>query len=773
MTDREPVRVTRRTTTTTTTKPNGEVVTVTATEVVNDYVGAEIASPAGEKNGGSSTSDAQAQKPWGKLYPAARRDESVVDSYHGTDVADPYRWLEDPDAPETAAFVEEQNKLSAPYLDTPVKAQFRDRMRDLFNFPKFRCPFKRGERFFYYHNKGLQNQSVLYVQDSLEGEPRVFLDPNGLSDDGTTALSSTSFSEDGSLMAYALSRAGSDWNTVRVRRVEEGTDTDDVLEWVKFSCLSWTHDGRGFFYNRYDAPKEAESLDAGTETDTNVFQKLYYHVLGQPQSEDLLIYEMPEHAQWMCGAEVTDDGAYIVLTVSEGCDPVNRLLVAPVPVSGIVAGMEFTSIVDNFDAQYECIANDDTVFTFKTNLSAPRYKLIRADLALVLAGTAEVAWTDVVPEGEDVLKWATPINNDGLVVAYLRDVKSVLELRSLGTGQLERELPLPIGTVTGFSGRRKDSFMFYKFVSMLTPGTIYHCDLAAGASAEPTVFRQVEVPGFDASQFQCKQVFYPSKDGTSIPMFLMSRKDVELDGSNVTLLYGYGGFNISITPSFSVSRIIFCKHMRGIVAVANLRGGGEYGEKWHKAGSLGQKQNVFDDFQSAAEYLVDNGYTKPERIAIQGGSNGGLLVAACANQRPDLFGCVLAHVGVMDMLRFHRFTIGHAWKTDFGCADVPEEFKWLFPYSPLHNVRPGRAQHPAMLLLTGDHDDRVVPLHTLKLIATLQYELGCRAWQTNPLLARIECKAGHGAGKPTEKVIEETADQYAFIARSTGAAWHA
>lgn len=699
----------------------------------------------------------------GFVYPEFRRDESVVDDCHGVKISDPYRYLEDPDGEETKAFVQAQNALSLPFLaGTPIRDKFNNRMTDLYNFEKYGCPFRRGQRYFYYFNTGLQNHSVLYMQDSLEGEAHVLLDPNSMSEDGTTALQYVSFSEDGNMLAYGLSMRGSDWSVIKVRDVSTGQDLADELRWVKFSCLSWTHDNRGFFYNRYAEPKKTE--DAGTETEINLHQKLYYHVVGTSQSDDILCHEDLEHPKWMFGLEVTDDGKFFVLTVSEGCDPVNRLYYCP--ASPVLDRLNFIRIVDNFEAQYEYIANDDTIFTLKTNLHAPRYRIIRADFA-----RQEIHWEEVVPEKSDVLEWAAAVNGSQLVLAYLRDVKSVLELHELASGALLVEFPLDVGTIVSYSGRRRDHDIFYKFTSFLVPGTIFRCDLSS-LPLNPTVFRNAVVAGFDASRFITTQVFVTSKDGTRFPMFIVSRKSgVQLDGSNPTLLYGYGGFNISITPSFSVSRVVFMQHMGGILAVANIRGGGEYGETWHKAGCFANKQNVFDDFQAAAEYLIQHGYTSPPKLAINGGSNGGLLVAACLNQRPDLFGCVLANVGVMDMLRFHKFTIGHAWTTDYGCADNPEHFPFLIKYSPLHNVRPAATQYPAVLVMTGDHDDRVVPLHSLKFIATLQHEIGRQPHQTNPLMARIEVKAGHGSGKPTNKIIEEAADMYAFMARTVGMEW--
>eukprot|EP00048_Salpingoeca_helianthica_P022591 m.19194 g.19194 ORF g.19194 m.19194 type:complete len:743 (+) comp7533_c1_seq1:1353-3581(+) len=715
------------------------------------------------KTGYNSTRAATTNKPIMFAYPTVRRDETVVDDYHGTKIADPYRHLEDPDAPETKAFVEAQNALSLPFIHaSPVRENFQKRMTKLYDFPKYGCPFKRGDHYFFYYNTGLQNHSVLYVQASLDAEQTVLLDPNTFSEDGTTALHSTSFTEDGRFVAYSVSAKGSDWETIKVRSVETGQDLSDELKWVKFSCLSWTHDNKGFFYNRYPVADEMEDKDMGTETTINLFHKLYYHRIGTPQSEDVLCFEMPENPKWMSGLEVTDDGQYFLLFISEGCEPVNRLYFAPAqPVTGLIT---FTKVVDNFEAQYDYVSNDGTVFTFKTNLNAPRYRVIRADLAKL-----PVVWEDVIPQSADVLEWSAAVNTNQLVLCYLHHVRSVLQVHSLTSGAHVGDLPLEVGSVSGYSGRRRDAAIFYKFTSFLVPGTIYHCDLA---TMQPKLFRQTEIAGFDSSLFETQQVFVTSKDGVKFPMFIIARKGLERTGAHPTLLYGYGGFNISMTPSFSVSRVIFCQNLHGVMAVANIRGGGEYGIEWHKGGSLGNKQNCFNDFQSAAEYLVREGFTTTSKLAINGGSNGGLLVAACANQRPDLFGCVLANVGVMDMLRFHRFTIGHAWTTDYGCADNAEQFPWLRAYSPVHNIRPADVPYPATLVMTGDHDDRVVPLHSLKYIATLQHTLGALAQQTNPLMARIEVKAGHGAGKPTTKIIEEVADMYAFMSRTLGFEWH-
>ncbi|KAF4092027.1 hypothetical protein AMELA_G00016200 [Ameiurus melas] len=703
-------------------------------------------------------------------YPNAYRDEAVVDDYHGQKVPDPYSWLEDPDSEKTQAFVNAQNQLTLPFLeDCPIREVFKERMTELYDYPKYSCPFKRGNRYFHFFNTGLQNQNVLYVQENLEAEPRVFLDPNTFSDDGTVALQGYAFSEDGEHLAYGVSASGSDWVEFRFLRVDGAVALEDRLERVKFSCMAWTHDGKGLFYNSYP---EQEGKSDGTETSTNLNQKLYYHVLGTPQSQDVLCAEFPDQPKWMSGAEVSDDGRYVLLSIREGCDPVNRLWYCDLDTvsDGITGLLPWVKLIDNFDAEYEYVTNEGTVFTFKTNLDAPRYRLINVDFARPAPGQ----WKELIPQHDkDVLVFATCTYSSFLCVCYLHDVKSVLKMHELASGEELKTFPLEVGSIVGFTGRKKDSEIFYYFTSFLSPAIIYHCDLTK-TPLQPHVFREVQVKGFDPTEYQTTQVFYPSADGTQIPMFIVHKKNLQLDSSHPAFLYGYGGFNISITPSYSVSRLIFVRHLGGVLAVANIRGGGEYGETWHKAGMLENKQNCFTDFQCAAEYLIKEGYTSAKKLTINGGSNGGLLVGACVNQRPDLFSCAVAQVGVMDMLKFHKFTIGHAWTTDFGCSEIQEQFDWLIKYSPLHNIRIPEGdgvQYPAVLLLTGDHDDRVVPLHSLKYIATLQHRIGRWPGQSNPLFIYVDTKSGHGAGKPTSKVIQEVADTYAFIARCLDLHW--
>lgn len=717
-------------------------------------------------------------------YPIARRDDSVVDDYHGVKIADPYRWLEDPDAEEVKDFVQKQVKLTESVIEKcEAKDKLRDKITKLFDHPRYDVPFKRGDKYFYFHNTGLQAQNVLYVQDSLEGEAEVLLDPNSLSEDGTVSLSALSVSEDAKYLAYGLSSSGSDWVTIKVMRVEDKSAEPDTLSWVKFSDISWTHDNKGFFYSRYPAPKEGENVDAGTETDSNLNHELYYHFLATDQSEDILCWKDPENPKHLFDGGVTADGKYLLLSIGESCDPVNKLYYCD--MSSLPEGLEgfrknngqlpFVKLIDRFDAQYQAIANDDTVFTFLTNKDAPKYKVVRVDLK------EPSNWIDVIPEAEkDVLESAYAVNVNQMIISYLSDVKYVLQIRDLKTGSLLHQLPIDIGSVNGISARREDSVAFIGFTSFLTPGIVYQCNLDTEVP-DMKIFREISVPGFVRSEYEVTQVFVPSKDGTKIPMFIVGRKNINLDGSHPCLLYGYGGFNISLTPTFSASRIVLARHLGAFFCFANIRGGGEYGEEWHKAGALSKKQNCFDDFISAAEYLISAGYTQSRKLCIEGGSNGGLLIGACINQRPDLFGCALAHVGVMDMLRFHKFTIGHAWTSDYGCSDKEEEFHWLIKYSPLHNVRRPWEQHPDQplqypptMLLTADHDDRVVPLHSLKLLATMQYVL-CTSLeespQTNPIIGRIECKAGHGAGRPTQKMIDEAADRYGFMAMMLGASW--
>ncbi|XP_050674292.1 prolyl endopeptidase isoform X2 [Leptidea sinapis] len=711
------------------------------------------------------TASATSLRSWNMTfaYPEARRDDTVVDDYHGTKIIDPYRWLEDPDSEETKAFIEAQNKITRPFIDScPVKSQINDRLTELWDYPKYSCPFRRGNRYFFFKNTGLQNQNVLYVQEKLEGEARVFLDPNSLSEDGTVALSGSRFTEDGNTFAYGLSASGSDWITIHIKDVATGKDYPEVLKKVKFASMSWTKDNKGLFYSRY--PEQSGKTD-GSETEVNRDQKLCYHRLDTPQESDVIVVDFPDEPLWRIGAEVSDCGRYLIVTPVKDCRD-NLLFFADLSKHPEISGkLPLTQIVHKFEADYEYITNEGSVCIFRTNKNAPNYRLVKIDLN----NPDEQNWETLIPEHpKDVLDWASAVDHDKLVIHYVRDVKSVLQLHSMGNGELLEQFPLDVGSVVGFSGKKEQTEIFYHFMSFLTPGIIYHVDLKS-KPYKPTVFREVKVKGFDPSQYEAKQIFYSSKDGTQVPMFIVSKKGLALDGNNPALVYGYGGFNINVQPSFSVTRIVFMQHFNGVLAVPNIRGGGEYGERWHNAGRLLNKQNVFDDFQAAAEYLHREGYSRPELTTAQGGSNGGLLVAACINQRPDLYGAAIVQVGVLDMLRFQKFTIGHAWVSDYGSSDNETQFNYLLKYSPLHNIKSsdnGRAPYPATLVLTADHDDRVVPLHSLKYVATLQHAAAADHWP--PLLARVDTKAGHGGGKPTAKIIEEHTDILSFMTQALG-----
>lgn len=673
-------------------------------------------------------------------YPPARKSEQV-DDYHGVMVADPYRWLEDLDSEETRNWVEAQNKLTFGFLgEIPARSKIKDRITKLWNYERYGTPFKEGNNYFYARNSGLQNQSVLYTVTSLDGQPTLLLDPNKLSSDGTVALSGTSVSNDGKLMAYSLSASGSDWQEWKVRDVGTGKDLSDNLKWVKFSGTSWTPDGKGFFYSRYDEPKQ-DSLKG-----TNYFQKLYYHRLGTEQSEDTLVYERPDQKEWLFGGNVTEDGRYLIITISEGTDVKNRLYYKDLTT----AGSQVVKLMDDFDAAYTFVGNDENTFWLQSDLGSPRGKIIAVDINK----PERANWKVIVPESREALQSASVINNM-LVASYLKDAHSQVKIYNL-KGKFLREVEFPgLGTATGFNGKAKDKETFYSFTGFTSPATIYRYDMVTGKS---TVFRQPKVD-FNPNDYETKQVFYASKDGTKVPMFITHKKGLKLDGNNPTYLYAYGGFNVSLTPAFSVSNLVWME-MGGIYAQPNLRGGGEYGEDWHQGGMKLKKQNVFDDFIAAGEWLIANKYTSTPKLSIGGGSNGGLLVGAALTQRPDLFGAALPAVGVMDMLRFQKFTIGWAWVSDYGSSDNAEEFKALYAYSPLQNIKPGKA-YPATMVTTADHDDRVWPGHSFKFAAALQAAQSGPA----PILIRIETKAGHGAGKPTTKIIEEAADRWAFLVR--------
>jgi prolyl oligopeptidase len=674
-------------------------------------------------------------------YPTISKSDQI-DNYHGTVVADPYRALEDPDTEETKAWVEAQNQVTFSYLnEIPAREKIKQRLTKLWDYEKYGTPFKEGESYFYFKNDGLQNQSVLYTLPTLESEPRVLLDPNQLSEDGTVALSGIAISENGQLLAYGLSSSGSDWQEWKVRDIATGEDLQDHLQWIKFSGAAWTHDHQGFFYSRYDEPNEKTKLE-----DVNYYQKLYYHKLGTQQSEDILIYHRSDEKEWGFGGNVTEDGKYLIISIWLGTDSKN--LVFYKDLTNL--NSEIIELINQFEADYSFIDNDDHIFYFRTDLNAPKGRVIAIDTKKPTSENCQ----EIIPQAVETLESVGILNNQ-FVADYLQDAHSQIKIFDL-KGNFIREVELPgIGSASGFGGKRHDPETFYSFTSFTTPGTIYRYDMKTGKSK---IFRQPKVD-FNADEYETKQVFYESKDGTKVPMFITHKKGIKLDGNNPTYLYGYGGFNISLTPSFSVSLLIWLE-MGGVYAVSNLRGGGEYGEEWHQAGMKLQKQNVFDDFITAAEWLIANNYTKPAKLAIGGGSNGGLLVGACMTQRPDLFGAALPAVGVMDMLRFHKFTIGWAWVAEYGSSENAAEFTNLYAYSPLHNLKPGTA-YPATLIITADHDDRVVPAHSFKFAAALQAAHNGNA----PVLIRIEIKAGHGAGKPTAKIIEEAADKWGFLVR--------
>jgi len=683
------------------------------------------------------------------MYPGTRRGDQV-DDYHGTKVADPYRWLEDDvrKSPEVQKWVEAENEVTFAYLKgIPEREAIKKRLTELWNYAKYSVPSRAGGRYFYSKNDGLQNQSVFYTTDKLGDQGRVMLDPNTWSKDGTVALSGLAVSDDGKYVAYGVAEAGSDWQTWKVLDVTSAKPLADEVKWVKYSGASWTPDGKGFFYSRYPEPKAGEEFQKLTYN-----MRLCYHRVGSPQGEDVLVYKRPDHPDWGFGAGVSEDGRWLVIATHVGTDPRNRVtyrdLAEPLAMP--------IDLIEDFDNDYDFVGNDGPVFYFKTDYKAPRGRLIAIDTRK----PERTNWKEIIPEAKENLRGVGLVGN--LFVAhYLRDARSQVELFALD-GSLVRDVELPgLGSAGGFAGKRTETETFYTFSSFATPPSTYRYDLLTGKS---TLLRRAAVK-FNSDDYEVKQVFYSSKDGTRVPMFITARKGIKLDGSNPTLLYGYGGFNIPLTPQFSITRAASWLDLGGVFAQANLRGGGEYGVQWHKAGTKLQKQNVFDDFIAAAEYLIKEGYTRSNKLAIQGGSNGGLLIGAVMTQRPELFGACLPAVGVMDMLRFHKFTAGRFWTDDYGSAEKPDEFKALYAYSPYHALlKNGPKKYPATMVTTADTDDRVVPGHSFKFAAALQAMQAGDA----PVLIRIETRAGHGAGKPTAKLIEETADEWAFLVKNLG-----
>lgn len=668
-------------------------------------------------------------------YPDARRVEHT-DDYFGTTVADPYRWMEDLDSPEVAQWVEAQNALSEPFLTaTPGHQAIVDRLTAIWDYERYGMPSREGGLYFFSRNDGLQNQSVLYVAESLEEEPRVLLDPNTFSEDATVALAGNVVSPDGRYLAYATSDGGSDWRDWHVLDIATGQEMEDHITFTKFTSVSWLPNESGFFYSRHPVGPDGQG-------DGQAQVELYFHAMGTDQTQDELVYSVEDSESWNPYGTVTEDGRYLVIDIFEGYNA-NAVyyLDLGVPNGGVVR------ILDEWDALYTFLGNQGPVFYFHTNKDAPKNRVVALDIR------QPERLEEVIPEAEETLEGASLVGGH-LVGQYLKDAYSLIRVFDL-EGKPIRDVELPgIGSAGGFGGHADDPETFYSFTSYVTPPTIYRYDVATG---ESEVFRRAQVD-FDSGAYETTQVFYTSKDGTRVPMFITHRVGLELDGMNPTLLYGYGGFNSSQTPGFSVTRAVWME-MGGVLAIANLRGGGEYGEEWHMAGTRTRKQNVFDDFIAAAEYLIEAGYTSPEKLAIQGGSNGGLLVGATMTQRPELFGAALPAVGVLDMLRYHTPSLNaRQWSSDYGLSENEEEFRALYAYSPYHNVREGTC-YPPTLVTTADHDDRVVPWHSFKFGAALQHAQGC----DNPILVRVETRAGHGAGKPTWMQIEEAADAWAFL----------
>ena len=672
-------------------------------------------------------------------YPPAIKGD-VVDDYHGAKVADPYRWLEDTNSPETTAWVEAENKVTAAYFaQIPQRAKIHARLTELFNYERYSSAFEVAGKYFLFRNSGLQNQDILYVADKPDGTERALLDPNTLRADGTAALSGLSVDRSAKLLAYAIAQAGSDWSEWHVRDIATGKDLPDSVQWTKFTSAEWTADGRAFYYQRFPQPDNKAALTASNQN-----AQLYLHTLGQPQSSDRLIYQRPDHPHWLFGPTVSDDGRYLTIQIETGDAGKNLLFYQDLQA----ASPKTVELIGQLQAQFHFLGNQGSTFYIFTTDGAPKGQLIAIDVNR----PERANWKAIVPEQPDTLSSAQYVGGK-LILSYLKDAHSVAKIAALN-GKVERELALPGLGTSGFSPARvTDTELIYSFDSFTAPLTFYRYDLKSNQS---TLLRQSKL-SFDPSLYETEQVFYKSKDGTRVPMFLVHKKGLERNGQNPTLLYAYGGFNVAVTPNFSASFLGWVE-MGGVLAVANLRGGSEYGEAWHQAGTKLQKQNVFDDFIAAAEWLIANKYTSTPKLAIFGGSNGGLLIGAVLNQRPDLFGAAMPAVGVMDMLRFNKFTIGAAWEGDYGSPQNPEEFKALYAYSPLHNIRPG-VHYPPTLITTSDHDDRVVPGHSFKYAATLQAAQGGPA----PILIRIETRAGHGAGKPTTKRIDEAADRFAFL----------
>jgi len=677
-------------------------------------------------------------------YPETATVEHV-DIYHGVEVADPYRWLEDDirESEDVDAWVNAQNEVTFAYLESiPEREIIEKRLTELWDYERYGMPYKEGGLYYYSYNDGLQNQNVVYVQESLDADAELLIDPNTWSEDGTVAMASYFPSPDGKYVAYMIQDGGSDWRQVRIIEVDGGALLEDGLDWLKYTGLSWAKDGSGFYYSRYPETSDEEKFQSLNEN-----HAVYFHRLGTTQDEDALVYTQPDNPEWGYAASVTDDGAHLVITVWKGTDDRYQIVHQDLTV----ADDEPEMLIEGFDYDYSLVGNVGSELYFRTNKDAPRNRLIAIDVE----NPDPENWREVIPQAVDVLDGVSLVGGK-IIADYMQDAQTVVKVFDL-EGRQTGTVNLPgIGTAGGFQGHFDDPETFFVYTSYNTPSTVNRLDVETG---EVTVFRKPDVD-FNSDDYVVKQVFYESADGTRVPMFIAHHRDLKPSGNTPTMLYGYGGFNISQTPSFSITRLAWME-MGGVYAVANLRGGGEYGKEWHKAGTKLQKQNVFDDFIAAAEYLIDENYTSPSKLAILGGSNGGLLVGAVANQRPDLFGAAIPAVGVMDMLRFHKFTAGRFWVDDYGSSDDPEEFKALYAYSPYHNIKPG-TDYPAVLVTTADTDDRVVPGHSFKYAAAIQQAQAGDA----PVLIRIETRAGHGAGKPTDKVVQEYADRWAFLVKN-------
>ena len=669
-------------------------------------------------------------------YPLAKKVD-IVDNYFGTKVPDPYRWLENDTSAATASWVKEENEVTSAYLaKIPFREQIREKLTKMWNYPRFGVPFKEGPYYFYFKNDGLQNQSVMYYKTGIGGEPKVLLDPNKLSSDGTTALAGTAVSHDGKYMAYSLARSGSDWNEIHVMEIATGRQLPDTVQWVKFSGMSWK--GDGFYYSRFDELSKGSELSKQNEN-----HKVYFHTVGTKQKADKLIYQNPKYPMRNYGAFATEDERFLILSESESTSG-NALYYRDLGKKEV----PFKLLAQGFNYEYSVVDNIGDKLLVITNYKSPKKKLVLMDPE----NPSPENWKTIIPEREDVLQ-SVELCGKVLLSLYMQNAVSKAYIYDLD-GKFLHEINLPgLGTLSGFNSKKGDNLAFFGYTSFTFPLTVYKYDVEKNTSE---VYIRPET-GINPDDFEVRQVTFNSKDGTVVRMFIVHRKGIEMNGNNPTLLYGYGGFNISLTPGFSISRLLFLQS-GGVYAVPNIRGGGEYGEEWHRAGIKEKKQNVFDDFIAAAEYLINEKFTSPGKLAVMGGSNGGLLIGAMMTQRPDLMKVAIPQVGVMDMLRYQQFTIGHAWASDYGTSDTKEGFDYLFKYSPLHNIREN-VNYPATLAFTADHDDRVVPAHSFKFMATLQEKYKGH----NPVLIRIDTKAGHGAGKPTSKAIDETTDLWSFI----------